>query len=66
MTRPPCMCDFELDRGCDGDGFLKCSGCGGDSCVCAACFGHGELECEGCDYCGDADAGVDEVDHGLA
>ena len=54
-----CMCDFPAT--CNGAGYVKCTGCGGDLCVCAACFGHGEEECDGCDECPRED---DFEDHG--
>lgn len=44
-----CICDFP--RRCGGMGLLKCLGCGGDQCVCAACFGQGTEVCPGCCCC---------------
>lgn len=49
MSKPECICDFELR--CFGSGFLTCIGCGGDQCVCEACGTGGEMECPGCDDC---------------
>lgn len=56
-ARTPCICDFPAT--CNGAGYLACSGCGGDLCVCAHCFGHGEIECPGCDECPREDDTID-------
>jgi hypothetical protein len=41
-----CMCDF--DDECDGEGTLRCIGCGGDLCVCLC---GGDASCDGCEAC---------------
>jgi hypothetical protein len=48
-SKPLCICDWP--RTCGGSGMLECTGCGGDTCVCAACYGHGVIGCTGCDEC---------------
>lgn len=60
-----CMCDFPAT--CGGLGYVTCSGCGGDFCVCAECHGNGECECFGCDECPvdvDDGCGWDPVEDG--
>ena len=52
-----CICEFDTEGGCGGMGTVKCSGCGGDQCVCGACGGNGETDCPGCGLC--EDSGVD-------
>jgi hypothetical protein len=58
-----CICTWELS--CAGTRILRCEGCGGDLCVCAACPNSGEIACPGCEDCCEPEpsgAGEDEPD----